>query len=78
MMTSGFLDKLFDTDDEDYLVTFLVCCSTKVETYKWPNVPDKVWVEKTKILMKIPEPKSSGSRRHVFTITGQEIDRRSI
>ena len=58
--------------------SLLVCCSTKVETYKWPNVPDKVWVEKTKILMKIPEPKSSGSQRHVFTITGQEIDRRSI
>ena len=58
--------------DDKYKISFMEEVGTRDISFRWPTKADIAWIPAEDILMKVPEPHSSGSRKRLYKL-GNEI-----
>lgn len=53
-------------DDKDAKVSFLKATMSKPPSFKWPTVPDEIWVDFDHLLCVIQEPFPRGKSKRMF------------
>ena len=62
-----------DEDDKDAMISFLKTTTSKPPSFKWPAVPDKLWVDFDHLLCVIEEPSPRGKSKRVFQLNENTI-----
>lgn len=72
-----YVGKVTEIDAEEYYVNFMVqCLKNNVLNYRWPTIPDELWMDSTHVLAKMSPPIPSGRYQRTFTLN--EVDRATV
>lgn len=63
-----------DEEEGEVHITFMQKCSKTTDTFKWPSTPDRIWIEKSKIMKTISAPEPCGKSRRSFKMSKMDIE----
>jgi len=65
---------VIDEEEGEVHINFMQKCSKTTDTFKWPSTPDRIWIEKSKILKTISAPEPCGKSRRSFKMSNMDIE----